>query len=246
MEILKVESLCKNYPSFRLENVSFSIEKGHIAGFIGRNGAGKTTTLKSILGFLHTDGGEVGFFGKNFRDAEQEIKQQVGYVSGGVRFYPSKKLKTISAVTAEFYENWDDAAYRRYMQRFELDENKTPAQLSDGMRVKYALTLALSHHARLLILDEPTSGLDPVSREELMRIFIELKNEGVTILFSTHITSELDKCADDIIYIKKGRILAAQTLESFKNDPKYAHLGENGKIDLESIMVSIELDGEAE
>lgn len=214
-EVLKITNLCKTYPTFKLDNVSFSVPKGQIMGFIGRNGAGKTTTLKSLLDFVHPDSGKIEFFGKDFKSAEFEIKQNIGFVSGGVDYYLQKKLKTISKVTKGFYQNWDESAYQKYIALFKLDENKTPNQLSAGMKVKYSLALALSHKAQLLILDEPTSGLDPVSRDDLLDVFIALAEEGTSILFSTHITSDLDKCADSITYIKNGKIIASQNLKDF-------------------------------
>ncbi|MDD6174510.1 MAG: ABC transporter ATP-binding protein [Firmicutes bacterium] len=215
MNILTVENLCKNYPAFQLKNVSFQLEKGKITGFIGRNGAGKTTTLKSLFNFIHPDSGRVSFFDMEFAEHELEIKQRVGFVSGGIDFYPNKRLRTITAAARPFYPQWDDGEYRKYLGLFALDETKTPAQLSAGMKVKYSLALALSHHAELLILDEPTSGLDPVSRDELLEIFMDLCEKGVTILFSTHITSDLEKCADQIIYIKNGAVLAQSELRHF-------------------------------
>ena len=213
--VLEVRNLEKIYPAFRLDRVSFSLEEGKITGFIGRNGAGKTTTLHSLLGFLSPNGGEIRFWGEDLRGHEQEIKQRIGFVSAGMSFYNRKKLKTITAVTKRFYGTWDEAAYRRYLALFSLDEEKTPEKLSNGMKIKYLLALALSHGADLLILDEPTSGLDPVSREELLEIFLDLRDEGKTILFSTHITSDLDKTADNILYISGGKIRAESSIEAF-------------------------------
>lgn len=214
-EVLSVRGLCKHYEKFCLEDVTFTLRPGTITGFIGRNGAGKTTTLKSLLNFVHPSGGEIRFFGQAFCDHEMDIKRRIGFVSGGVHYYTGKKLKTITAVTRRFYPAWDEAAYRGYLNRFALDENKTPKELSEGMKVKYALALALSHGAELLLLDEPTSGLDPVSRDELLDIFQTLAEGGTTILFSTHITSDLEKSADDIIYIKGGRILGQGAMADF-------------------------------
>ena len=208
MSILTVKNLSKHYPSFTLDNVSFDLEQGKITGFIGRNGAGKTTTLKSLLNLVHPDGGEITFFGKPFAGEELSIKPRVGYAAGGVNFYSGAKIKTITDTTKRFYRNWDDRAYQSYMKMFELDESKKPAELSEGMKVKYSLALALSHNAELLILDEPTSGLDPISRDDLLDVFLTLCDGGVTILFSTHITSDLDKCADNLLYIKNGRLVA--------------------------------------
>lgn len=215
MSVLAVRNLCKKYEQFELDNVSFALEQGTITGFIGRNGAGKTTTLKALLNFVHPDGGEILFFGKGFKASEFEIKQKIGFVTGGINYYPKKKIKTITATTRRFYENWDQQAYQHYIERFALDENKTPDELSEGMKVKYSLVLALSHQAELLILDEPTSGLDPISRDDLLDIFLGLAKDGITILFSTHITSDLDKCADNIIYIQHGKVLADSDIESF-------------------------------
>jgi ABC-2 type transport system ATP-binding protein len=216
MEILSVQNLSKHYEKFTLRNVSFTLEQGYIMGFIGRNGAGKTTTLKSMLGMVHADGGTVTVLGKDFVENEFECKQRIGLVFGGVDYYPKKKLKTITDVTRRFYSDWDGAEYERCLKRFDLDPEKKVDELSAGMRVKYSLTLALSHHARLLILDEPTSGLDPVSRDELLELFQELIEDGEhSILFSTHITSDLEKCADFITYIKNGEILACSDKERF-------------------------------
>lgn len=225
MDVLSVDRLCKNYRSFSLKNVSFDLEKGKITGFIGRNGAGKTTTLKSMLNFVHPDSGEVRFFGQTFAENELEIKQKIGFVSGGVNYYPQKKIKTITGVYRRFYGNWDEAAYRRYLSLFKLDEEKTPASLSEGMKVKYSLALALSHHASLLLLDEPTSGLDPVSRDDLLDVFLQLvEEEKITIFFSTHITSDLERCADYIIYIKNGEIIADQGIDTFLAGYRLVHV----------------------
>ena len=226
MNVLEVQHLCKQYPAFALRDVSFSLPAGQITGFIGRNGAGKTTTLRSLLRFVRPDSGEVRFFGRPFAEDERAIKQRIGFVSGGVDFYTGKKLRTITDVTRRFYDTWDDGAYRGLLARFSLDETKTPAELSAGMRVKYALALALSHRAELLLLDEPTSGLDPISRDELQEVLLALSDEGVTILFSTHITSDLDRCADRILYIRNGRIRVEAERRTFAAAYRLAHLTE--------------------
>ena len=214
-EILSVGGLRKEYPAFTLRDLSFSIPPGRITGFIGRNGAGKSTTLKCLMNFVHPDAGEVRFFGKSFAEDEQGVKQRTGFVTGAFEYYQKTKLRTITGVTRSFFPGWDEDAYRRYLAWFSLDENKTPAQLSQGMRVKYAVALALSHRAELLLLDEPTSGLDPVSRDELTGLFLELRDAGTTILFSTHVTADLEKCADDILYIRRGELLTHESLDRF-------------------------------
>jgi ABC-2 type transport system ATP-binding protein len=212
MEILSVKNLCKRYEKFELKNVSFTLETGYIMGFIGSNGAGKTTTLKSILNLVRKDGGEIDILGKDFSKNELELKQDIGFMFGGVDYYAKSRIKNITDVMRRFYVNWDSAAYSEYMKRFGIDESKKLSELSDGMRVKYSLILALSHRAKLLILDEPTSGLDPVARDDLLDLFQELIEDGErSILFSTHITSDLEKCADFITYIQNGSIIESRT-----------------------------------
>ena len=231
MSVLTVKNLCKNYPKFHLKNVSFDLKEGAITGFIGRNGAGKTTTLKSLLDFVHPDSGEILFGGLSFREHELEIKQNIGFVSGGIDYYPKKKLKSIAQVNRRFYTGWDDETFRRYMERFELDENKTPDELSAGMKVKFSLALALSHNAKLLLLDEPTSGLDPVSRDNLLDIFLRLADTGeITILFSTHITSDLEKCADDILYLKEGELIGGGPMDAFLAQYKILHFDDPAQL----------------
>ncbi len=217
MNILQVENLSKTYPTFKLDNVSFSLEKGYIMGFIGRNGAGKTTTLKSMLRFVHPDCGNVSINGFDIEKDEFAVKNSIGFVSGLDGFYNSKKIKQVTDITKKFFSNWSDETYKNLLEKFNLDENKFIKNLSAGMKVKYQLALAMSHDAKLLILDEPTSGLDPVSRDELVILFQDYVADGEhSILFSTHVISDLEKCADYITYIKKGKILDSCDVVSFK------------------------------
>ena len=225
--VLSVRGLTKRYDKFALKDVSFDVRRGEIMGFIGRNGACKTTTLKSLMNYLHPDAGEIDFFGKPMTGNEMEIKRRTGFVTGGVDYYMRRKLRAITDVTRGFYPNWDEAAYKRCIAAFSLDEDKTPAELSAGMKVKYNLALVMSHRAELLLLDEPTSGLDPVSRDDLLDVFLGLKREGVSILFSTHITSDLDKCADRITYIRAGEMQACCALEELVNAYVVAEIPED-------------------
>lgn len=235
MNVLTVKGLCKSYPSFTLKEVSFALPQGTVMGFVGRNGAGKSTTLKSILGLVHPDKGQVTFMEQDVAQNEQYMKENIGVVLGGIDFYAQKKIKTITDVTRRFYPNWEDEKYRHYLALFGIDETKRVRELSDGMRVKYLIALALSHQAKLLILDEPTSGLDPVSRDELTELFRAIVADGSrSILFSTHITSDLEKCADHITFIKDGEIFYTGAKADFLTE--YAHLGTT----LEEIIVAAE------
>ncbi|MDO4538715.1 MAG: ABC transporter ATP-binding protein [Coriobacteriales bacterium] len=215
MDIVTVRGLTKTYPGFTLDSVSFSLAAGRIAGFIGRNGAGKTTTIKSMLNLIHPNAGEISYFGMPLADNEARIKQRIGYSTGTIAWYPRKKIRAIKRATERFYDSWNEDTYARYLRLFALDENKCPRELSEGMKVKCNLLFALSHGAEVLILDEPTSGLDPFSRDELLDLFGHIKQAGTAILFSTHIISDIDKSADDIIYISGGKIAAACSKQEF-------------------------------
>lgn len=215
-EILTVRNLCKNYPAFELHDVSFSIRASSIMGRMGRNGAGKTTTIKSILRLVRPDGGSVEFLGQPVDDDAAALRREAGYVSGDLCYYPRKRLSQLTAVTRSFYSAWDSARYEALLRRFSLDDSKRVCELSAGMKVKYQLACALSHGAKLLILDEPTSGLDPVSRDDLLDLLRSLcEQDGVSILFSTHITSDLDACADDVTYLQNGTVAQSVSLAGF-------------------------------
>lgn len=215
-EVLKVENLCKHYPTFSLNNVSFAIKPGEIMGFIGRNGAGKTTTLKAIMNLIHFEKGSIYAFGEKIIDNELEIKQKIGFSLSEVNYYPNRSIKQLVNVVKKFYMNFDEQKFKNLCQMFKLDINKKIEQLSSGMKVKYSLAIALSHDAQLLILDEPTSGLDPVSRDEILDIFRDIVKSGnKAILFSTHITSDLDKCANKITYINNGNIIYSGSKKDF-------------------------------
>ena len=245
--ILCVSNLNKKYPSFELKNVSFSMKPGRIMGFIGRNGAGKTTTLKAIMNLIHYESGKIIAFDTDMTENELENKQRIGFALSELNYYPNKTIKQLMNVTKRFYKNFDEKKFDEVCKLFNLDVNKKLEQLSSGMKVKYSVAIALSHKAELLILDEPTSGLDPVSRDEILDIFREIVRSGDrAILFSTHITSDLDKCANDITYIHNGEILYTGTKDNFVNS--YLFVTDKSKNhDLEKEYVALkELDNHIE
>ena len=214
--ILKIEGLNKKYPSFSLKDVSFEVRPGQIMGFIGRNGAGKTTTLKAIMNLIHYESGKIEAFEKDMTEFELENKQRIGFALSELNYYPNKTIRQLMNVTKRFYKNFDQQKFDEVCKLFNLDIDKKLEELSSGMKVKYSVAIALSHNAELLILDEPTSGLDPVSRDEILDIFREIvKNKDRAILFSTHITSDLDKCASNITYIHDGEIVYTGTKKDF-------------------------------
>jgi len=206
--ILEVKDLSKSLGNFKLKDLSFSLQEGCITGFIGINGAGKTTTIKSILGLIPKDAGNIKLFGKEIDKNEQELKNHIGVVLDEGYFYEDITLLQMKSIVAPAYSNWDESIFKKHIERFNLKLNQKISTLSKGMRMKYAISLALSHHADLLIMDEPTSGLDPLVRKELMDILLDfMQKEGKSVFFSSHITSDLDKVADVIILINNGEIL---------------------------------------
>ena len=210
--ILEIKSLRKEYDGFTLEDVSFELPYGYIMGLIGPNGAGKTTTIKLIMNLLWRDDGEIRIFGKDNLEHEIEIKSRIGFVYDTPTFYEHLNLKQMKNIIAPFYKNWDEALFQRYIEEFELPLKRKVKALSRGMLMKFALAIALSHHAELIIMDEPTSGLDPVFRRELLDILSALlQDEKKSILFSTHVTSDLERIADYITFINRGKVVFSRT-----------------------------------
>jgi ABC-2 type transport system ATP-binding protein len=205
--ILEVTGLNKSYKDFSLTDVSFTLPEDCITGFIGINGAGKTTTIRAILGLAQKTSGVIKVFGKDFEKNEREIKNRIGVVLDEGYFYDDLTMAEMKSVIAPAYTEWSESDFKGYMDRFSLNPRQKISSLSKGMRMKYALSLALSHKADLLIMDEPTSGLDPLIRSQLLDIMTDyMKQGGKGVFFSTHITSDLDKVADMIILIHGGKI----------------------------------------
>lgn len=212
--VLEVINLTKKYNLFTLDKVSFKLKKGQITGFIGINGAGKTTTIKSLAGLVIPDSGEIRFFQEKITNKnESRIRDRLGFLLDGDYFYPEFTVKQMKNIFSKAYTNWDEDVFNSFVSKFDLPINQKISKFSKGMKIKFSLSLALSHHAEVLIMDEPTSGLDPLAREELTDLFKNLSSEGATILFSSHITSDLEKVADDIILINRGKILFHENVE---------------------------------
>lgn len=246
-ELLKIENLNKKYPSFSLKNVSFSIKPGEIMGFIGRNGAGKTTTLKAIMNLIHYESGDIYAFGDKVIDNELEIKQRIGFSLSEINYYPNRTIKQLVSVISKCYKNFDINRFNQMAKMFDLKLDKKIEQLSSGMKVKYSLAVALSHNAELLILDEPTSGLDPVSRDEILDIFRDIvKDKKRAILFSTHITSDLDKCASNITYINNGSIIYSGEKDEFLNSYYFVIDESNNKNLLDNYIYYKQVNGHIE
>lgn len=205
--IIEIKNLTKKYDGkFELGKIDISIPKGVIAGLIGENGAGKTTLIKSILNIIKIDSGEIKIFGKDYKKEEKIIKEDIGVVLDNMFFPELLNAKDINNTTKNIYVNWDSELYFSYLKKFNLPENKPLKSMSKGMRKKLEIITAISHKPKLLILDEPTSGLDPIARSEVIEIFQKfIEDEEHSILLSTHITSDLEHIADEIIFIDKGQ-----------------------------------------
>ena len=205
---IEVKGLTKHYPDFTLDQVSFQIPTGTIVGFIGENGAGKTTTIKALLNLIHPEEGEIRLLGKENGGADKKLKEQIGVVLDTSYFPDNLKIPHINRIMQQMYRNWETETFLEYCRRFRLPEKKTVKEFSRGMKMKLSISVALSHHTKLLILDEATSGLDPVVRSEILDIFLEfIQEEDHTVFLSSHITSDIEKIADYILLIHEGNIL---------------------------------------
>lgn len=213
---IEINHLIKKYDSkFQLGEINLEMPSGTIIGLIGENGAGKTTLIKSILNILHIDKGSIKIFDKDYQKEENFIKEDIGVVLDNIFFPEILNVKDIDSIMKDIYKNWDSDLYFKYLNDFEVPPNKQIKKLSKGMRKKFEIATALSHHPKLLILDEPTSGLDPVVRNEVLDIFLKfIADEEHTILLSTHITSDLEHIADNIIFINNGQIILEDTRDN--------------------------------
>ncbi|GKV67517.1 ABC transporter ATP-binding protein [Sporosarcina sp. NCCP-2716] len=211
--VIEFTNVTKQFKGFAVENMDLQVNKGFVTGFIGANGAGKSTTIKLMMNLLRPDEGEVRVFGLDYATHEKAIKERIGFVYDGNVFYEGMNLKDIQRIVGPAYRHWDGALFRQYAEQFELPLNKAVKTFSKGMQMKASLALALSHQAELIIMDEPTAGLDPIFRRELLDLLQDIMLDGErTIFFSTHITSDLDRIADYIAFIKKGKLMFNQSI----------------------------------
>ncbi len=203
---IEISGLRKQYRNFLLDNISFSVPAGFVCGFIGENGAGKTTTLKLILGMAMKDGGSIRLFG---RPADEvSLKEDISVLFDQPYYQEEWTPADIEKAMRPFYKKWSSTAFCQYLERFSLDRKQKYKTMSRGMKIKLGMAVTLAHDSKLLLLDEPTSGLDPVGRDEILGIFRDyMVEENRTIFFSTHITSDLEKIADYITYIKAGKLI---------------------------------------
>jgi ABC-2 type transport system ATP-binding protein len=207
--------VCKSYSGFDLRGVSFELPRGYIMGFVGPNGAGKTTTIRLIMDLARPDSGRITVLGKQMATNQIELKRRIGYVPENHEFYSDMTVSWTAQFVGRQYPNWNEARFGELLRRYDVDPRKKVGALSKGTRAKLAMALALAHHPELLILDEPTSGLDPVVRRELLSDLLEFVADGDrSVLFSTHITSDLERVADYVTFIVNGQVVASDEREA--------------------------------
>ncbi len=208
MNVIEIHDLKKTLGNFHLSIPSLAVPEGYITGFIGENGAGKTTTIKLMMNHLFPDQGQISLFGQNSQQKNQQFKEWIGYVGDVSGFTVQATLLQLKEMTRPFYSKWDEAVFRRLTDRFALDLKKPLKDMSKGQQKQFSLAMALSHHPRLLLMDEPTTNLDPLVRQDFLDILQnQLEQEGVTVFFSSHITSDLDKVADYVLFLHQGQIV---------------------------------------
>ncbi len=213
---IEVKDLNKSFDNFKLNNINITIPKGKIVGIIGENGAGKTTLIKCIMDTIHKDSGTISVFNHPFKYTD---KEDIGIIFDDSFFIQSYRIKDINLICKNIYKKWDEKLFYDYMSDFKIPKNKQFKLLSTGMKKKVEIACALSHHPSILILDEPTSGLDPIIRSEVLDIFVDfVENKENSILLSTHITSDLEHIADDIIFISNGEIIFDKPLKEVKEN----------------------------
>ena len=205
---LQINGLTKEYPGFKLDHVSFTLPCGTIMGLIGENGAGKSTTINAVLDLIRKDDGNILFWGKELSHKPRQLKEDIGVVFDGINFYETLTPVKVGKISAAAYRQWDPAAYKGFLDQFQLPADKEIKTFSKGMKMKLSIAAALSHHPKLLILDEATSGLDPVMRDDILDVFLDfIQDETHSILMSSHITTDLEKVADYITFIHQGKIV---------------------------------------
>lgn len=205
--ILEINNLCKSYGDFSLKDVSFALPKGYIMGFVGQNGSGKTTTIRSILNMARADSGKISVFGLDSVSDTIAIKERLGVVFDELYLAEHLNARQIEQQLKPFYKDWSTEDFFRRIKDFGLPDDKKVGDFSKGMKMKLMIAVALSHNAELIVLDEPTSGLDPVARDELLDILTEyIEDENRGVLFSTHITADVERIADYVTILHNGKV----------------------------------------
>lgn len=209
--MLKLENVCKSYPSFSIDHISFEVPAGCIMGFIGENGAGKSTTIKMILDLIKKDSGRIKVLGKDSTKLTKDMKEHIGVVLDEANFSDELDYRDIQAIMKRLYKTWDKKRFIKMMKDAAILPDRKFKDYSKGMKMKLSIAAAVCHDTRLLIMDEATSGLDPVSREAVLDFLLEfIQDENHAVLISSHILSDLEKVCDYITLIHKGKLIFSE------------------------------------
>jgi ABC-2 type transport system ATP-binding protein len=234
MNVIEIKNLTKTYGKSRgINDISFNVEEGEIFGFIGPNGAGKSTTIRTMLSLIYPTSGSVSIFGKDSIKYSEEIKKEIGYLPSEVFYYDNMKVIDLLKYSASFYKK--DCKKRIYelAEAMNLDLNKKIDDLSFGNKKKVGIVQGLLHEPKLIILDEPTSGLDPLMQQKFFELLKEENKKGTTILFSSHILSEVQKMCDRVAIIKEGRLIKLEKISTLKeNNHKSFKIETKDKVDM--------------
>lgn len=219
MNVIEIKNLTKNYGKSRgIDNVSFNVEQGEIFGFIGPNGAGKSTTIRTLLSLIYPTSGSATIFGKDSVKFAPEIKKEIGYLPSEVFYYDNMKVIDLLSYSASFYKKDCTKRIKELSEIMELNLNKKIDDLSFGNKKKVGIVQGLLHEPKLIILDEPTSGLDPLMQQKFFELLKEENKKGTTILFSSHILSEVQKMCHRVAIIKEGKIIKVEKISTLKED----------------------------
>jgi len=215
MPVVEIKQLVKKFGKFTaLDGIDFELDEGEVHAYLGPNGAGKTTTIRVLLGILRATSGSVSMFGKDAWKYSVELHKRLAYVPGEVNLWDNLTGGEVIDLMLSLRKTEKDSKERReeFLKRFELDPTKKCRTYSKGNRQKVSLVAALASDAELFILDEPSSGLDPLMEKVFQDTVLELKNEGKSVLLSSHILSEVEKLADKISIIRAGKIIQTGTM----------------------------------
>ncbi|NWQ40875.1 ABC transporter ATP-binding protein [Bacillus sp. EB106-08-02-XG196] len=258
MNVIEIKNLTKTYGKARgISDISFSVEEGEIFGFIGPNGAGKSTTIRTLLSLIYPTSGSAAIFGKDSVQFAPEIKKEIGYLPSEVFYYDNMKVKDLLNYSASFYKKDCSKRIKELAEIMDLDLTKKIDDLSLGNKKKVGIVQGLLHEPKLIILDEPTSGLDPLMQQKFFELLEEENRKGATILFSSHILTEVQRLCNRVAIIKEGKIVTVEKISTLKEntykkfkvetksilDPNYFNLAGVNKLEVKANLTSFLFKG---
>ena len=229
--VIEIKNLTKNYGKNRgVSDVNFEVKEGDIFGFLGPNGAGKSTTIRSMLGFIQYESGDIKILSKDAKKQREEILKEIGYMPSEAMFYPHMKVKDVIKMAADLRKMDCNEEAKKLCERLQVDVNKKISELSLGNRKKVSIVCAMQHKPKLFIFDEPTSGLDPLMQTEFFELIKEYVKEGATCMLSTHILSEVKQYCNNVAIMKDGKIQRVDSVENLtKTSAKRIKVVKDGK-----------------